>query len=298
MNNILVSVCMITYKHEEFIKHAIAGVLMQETDFEVELIIADDCSPDKTQQIVESFKNHPNYNWIKYKKHLKNKGMMNNFVWSLRECKGQFIALCEGDDYWVNSNKLQKQYDFLIYNTSYSIVSHNSIRYELNGEFKSMNNLIENIDFSISDIINGVVTIPTSSIFFRNKNQIPAWLNDCTVGDWPLLIYLLNNSKGYFIIDNMSVYRKHYGGISYLIANGNNSQILLNTFLIINKQISSQVIKGHISKLYFNSFLYFLRNDKLVVELFLKSIFYNPSNLINYSKGALKNVLRTYLFCK
>jgi glycosyltransferase involved in cell wall biosynthesis len=84
----LVSVVMITYNHEAFIAEAIEGVLMQEVDFPVELIIADDCSPDRTSEIVQGYLDtHPKGHWIKYTRHDQNKGMMPNFVWALEQAK-------------------------------------------------------------------------------------------------------------------------------------------------------------------------------------------------------------------
>ena len=107
---IMVSVIMITYKHESYIAEAIEGVLKQECDFELELIIADDCSPDSTEQIVkEIINNHPNGHWIRYTKHQTNLGMINNFIWSVKQSNGKYLALCEGDDYWTDPLKLQKQ---------------------------------------------------------------------------------------------------------------------------------------------------------------------------------------------
>ena len=119
-----VSVCMITYGHEKFIEEAINGVLMQECDFVVELIIANDCSPDKTDAVIQNILcNHPRASWIKYIKHDKNLGMMPNFIFAMQECKGKYIALCEGDDYWTDPSKLQKQVDFLEANSDYVIHS-------------------------------------------------------------------------------------------------------------------------------------------------------------------------------
>jgi glycosyltransferase involved in cell wall biosynthesis len=108
-----VSVIMITYMHEAYISDAINGVLMQKCDFDVELIISDDCSPDRTSVIVEGFEDHPNYEWIRYVRHDSNKGMMGNFIWALEQASGEYIAMCEGDDYWTNPLKLQMQVDFL-----------------------------------------------------------------------------------------------------------------------------------------------------------------------------------------
>jgi glycosyltransferase involved in cell wall biosynthesis len=117
-----VSVCMITYGHEKYIRQAIEGVLMQECDFDIELIIANDASPDSTDEIIQSLiESHLKSTWIKYVRHEKNIGMMPNFIYALNQCKGKYIALCEGDDYWTEPLKLQKQVEFLEENEEYSI---------------------------------------------------------------------------------------------------------------------------------------------------------------------------------
>lgn len=108
----LVSVCMLTYKHEPYIKEAIEGVLMQEVDFPVELIIADDNtnSDNTTPEIIEDcVKNHPNGSWVNYTRHQENKGMVLNFAWTLDQCQGKYIAICDGDDYWTDPKKLKYQ---------------------------------------------------------------------------------------------------------------------------------------------------------------------------------------------
>ena len=123
---LMVSVDMITYKHEAYIAQAIEGVLMQETNFEYDLIIADDCSPDKTEEIVKNIiATHPKGHIIKYFRHEKNIGMQANGLFAVQECKGKYIALCEGDDYWTDPLKLQKQVDFLEENPSYVMSFHN-----------------------------------------------------------------------------------------------------------------------------------------------------------------------------
>ncbi len=110
----IVSVAMITYGHENYIRQAIEGVLMQECNFEVELILCNDCSPDKTNDIIQDIlKSNAKSDRIKYFNHKKNIGMMPNFIFSLQKCSGKYIALCDGDDYWTDPFKLQKQVDFL-----------------------------------------------------------------------------------------------------------------------------------------------------------------------------------------
>lgn len=118
-----VSVVMITYNHDKFIAEAIEGVLMQQANFPVELIIADDCSPDATSQVVQHYiDSHPNGGWISYHRHPSNKGMMSNLIWAFEQAKGDFIAVCEGDDYWIHPLKLQKQVDFLEEHPTYAFV--------------------------------------------------------------------------------------------------------------------------------------------------------------------------------
>src|SRR5690606_26899473 len=104
-----VSVVMITYAHQDFIGDAIEGVLNQKGDFNLELIICDDASPDNTRDIVENYKIRYPQKKIKYIRQENNIGMSRNFLYSLREAQGHYIALCEGDDYWTDNFKLSKQ---------------------------------------------------------------------------------------------------------------------------------------------------------------------------------------------
>ena len=115
-NRLLLSVIMITYGHENFIEQAIKGVLIQECNFDFELIIANDCSPDNTDIIIKDIiANDPRAGKIKYVRHNNNIGMMPNFIYALQSAKGKYIALCEGDDYWTLPSKLQKQVDFELF---------------------------------------------------------------------------------------------------------------------------------------------------------------------------------------
>jgi glycosyltransferase involved in cell wall biosynthesis len=99
---------MITYQHERFITQAVESVMMQKTDFPYELIISDDCSPDNTRQLVLDLqRRYPDR--IRLLLPATNLGMMSNFVQTLRACDGDYIALVEGDDYWLDPLKLQRQ---------------------------------------------------------------------------------------------------------------------------------------------------------------------------------------------
>ena len=110
----LVSVIMITYGHEKYIEEAIRGVFLQKTNFPLELIISNDKSPDSTDEIIKNIiKSAPENISVNYIQHLENIGMLPNFISTLKMAEGKYIAVCEGDDYWTDENKLQKQIDFL-----------------------------------------------------------------------------------------------------------------------------------------------------------------------------------------
>ena len=213
-----VSVCMITYGHEKYIREAIEGVLMQECDFEVELIVANDCSPDDTDQIIrEIIDNHPRGSWIKYFAHEQNLGVGENFKFALLECNGEFISICEGDDFWINPLKLQKQVDFLENNLDYVIHSGNAVVLP--------DGLETNLElaFSTSDdtqlsaenflVKNNLCTCTST---FRNiKLLYPDNFAEVTFVDWYLYILLLSQSykKAIRSTEIYSTYRVHQGGV-------------------------------------------------------------------------------------
>jgi glycosyltransferase involved in cell wall biosynthesis len=212
-----VSVVMITYKHEKYIEQAVEAILMQECDFKVEVIIADDCSPDNTASIITKIiKNHPNGNWVKYTTHQKNKGMIPNFIWDLQQAKGKYIALCDGDDYWIDPLKLQKQVDFLEGNEEYNIsVGHYKYYYEKTKVFKNSSELFN---------VNKPLTLKnhiaynfghTSTFVFRNNFSIPEWINGVQAGDQTVFILACGEGKIKYFKDFFSVYRINNGSISF-----------------------------------------------------------------------------------
>jgi glycosyltransferase involved in cell wall biosynthesis len=201
---------MITYSHEKFIREAIEGVLLQKINFDIELVIVDDNSPDNTESVVKSFSNHPNYHWIKYTKHKENKGMMPNFIWAMEQAKGKYIALCEGDDYWSDHYKLKKQVDFLEANQEYSLVYHPCMELK-DGELykEKLNSSQIDKDLDIEDLLLAN-KIHTPSVLFRSLIlPLPLWFKDCPVGDYPLWVQLGLNGKIRCIADYMAVYRIH-----------------------------------------------------------------------------------------
>lgn len=214
---LIVSVKMITYNHQDYIKEAIEGVLMQETDFEFDLIIADDCSPDDTKEIVSDLIiNHSKGFRIKYFRHEKNLGMHANGLFGLNECKGKYIALCEGDDYWTDPLKLQKQVDFLEINRKYSLCFHNAIVMDQNNGDQHLFNKSVKKKYTIRDVIIRRWFCPTASVVVRNeifKNSILTSRNKKIInGDMQILFNAALYGPLHGIDEVMSVYRSNVPG--------------------------------------------------------------------------------------
>ncbi|MBS3993918.1 MAG: glycosyltransferase family 2 protein [Bacteroidetes bacterium] len=210
-----VSVCMITYNHENFIREAIEGVLMQVCDFEVELIVANDCSTDKTDRVIQDIiQNHPNASWINYTNHTQNKGMIPNFIWAMQQCIGEYIALCEGDDYWTDTFKLKKQVDFLERSEDYNICFHNvKLFNQAENRFEN-DNITRNVHETsyIEDLARGNF-IHTPSVVLRNNFTIPKWYSKSPIGDWILYMIAIKDKKIKKLDKIMAVYRVHEKGV-------------------------------------------------------------------------------------
>ena len=218
MNNPTVSVLMITYGHEKYIAQAIDGVLMQETNFQVELIIANDHSPDNTDTIVRKYINENSKgDLIKNFNHDKNLGMMPNFLFALEQTEGEYIAMCEGDDYWTDPLKLQKQVDFLEKNTEYSMICHDALIIdEINNSSKLYFGPTKKKQIcSTKDTLN-IQFCPTASIVFRKQALLPLSNLNFVVdaGDQALVQLISLNGLLYRMYEVMSVYRVTSTGAS------------------------------------------------------------------------------------
>ena len=182
------------------------------------MIIADDCSPDGTEKIVQGFiDNHPNGHWIKYHPHNENIGMISNFIFAYEETQGEFIALCEGDDYWCDKLKLQKQLTFLKQNQDCSICFSDVSTY-LDFESRLIpNNLNKAILTEKLDIYNlakrHYIFTPTALIK-KKFDMLPEWIMDNVGCDTTLfLLQLEDGSKAFFLPEVTAVYRMHEGGV-------------------------------------------------------------------------------------
>lgn len=230
----LLSVRCITYNHENYIEQALDGFLMQKTNFPFEVIVHDDASTDKTADIIREYeKKYPNIIKPIYQtenQYSKRDGSIGRIMNDA--CKGKYIAFCEGDDYWIDENKLQMQVDVLEKNRDVTICYCRVQVFENDKNIFTIpfdNNIkgggIELKDFTFEEYNRGAWCFHTSS-FFVTAEVLKDYTNTSEdvfkgfpYGDMPLQLYALCNGKGYFIDKVMSKYRWLSGGYnSYILA--------------------------------------------------------------------------------
>lgn len=272
---IKVSVCVITYKHEKYIKQTLEGVLKQKGDFILEVIIGEDASPDATREICEKYQSE-SPDVIKLMPKEKNLGMNLNFSRCIKACTGKYIALCEGDDYWIDDSKIQKQIDLLESNSHFLLCAHNVDIIEEKSSYSAIGKpkkaFCEFKDFAI----NGCSGVYTCSMFFRNISQIVDVYNQ----DWVLeldgqdhlilLLSTINGNKIYVSSDVMGTYRKHEGGIWTSKSRKKKAlDHLINTSLYIKNLNLNNRYKDYL--FYSNRNAFYILNNELNIK---KNIFF------------------------
>jgi len=293
----LLHVFMITYNHEKFIAQAIESVLMQKTTFNYKLIIGEDCSNDRTSEIVKEYThNYPDKITSFINK--KNLGIKKNAYQVYKACTAKYLALIEGDDYWTDPLKLQKQVDLLEAKPEYSLCFHNAL---LLWDDKSQPPKYfcakdQKETALIDDIIESWF-IPSASMVFRKDLifPLPEWYSEVYNGDWALHLLLADKGKIGYINEVMGVYRRSLNPFSLSNINSdkefiiNQKQIdLLHLFnnytelkydkLIANKILALKVRirKGKMKAS--NPILYFILNPKKIfhyIVLFINNKYYN-----------------------
>ena len=210
------SVCVITYNHEDYIREALESALKQKCSFHYEIVIGEDCSTDNTLAICENYaQQYPDKIRLLHRE--TNLGMMNNFVATLNACEGEYVALLEGDDYWTAEDKLARQVEFLEKHDEYSISSHNvniaygnkiSVEEWLGQEALNERTLIDTLKGSGG---------ATCSLVFRKNALLPVpdWYPKQKGGDWSLQVLCASKGKMRYFPDVMGVYRRHIRGALY-----------------------------------------------------------------------------------
>jgi len=208
----LVSVLILTYNHEKYICQAVESALTQKTRFPTEIIIAEDGSTDRTKHILEPYQSRPNTKLLLAP---KNRGVSTNFLNALRYCKGKYIALLEGDDYWTSKKKLYKQVRFLERNPKYSGCFHTSTIVDAKDEVISQKYFSsKQREFTQSDTIHRLYSAyPTCSLVYKASctTWTPGWFKH-HVTDEALDILLTEHGPLRYLPKNWAAYRIHSEG--------------------------------------------------------------------------------------
>lgn len=237
-NELRLSVLMITYNHEKFIEQALRSILMQKTDFPFEIVIGDDCSSDGTRAIILDFAaKYPGK--FKLLLHDRNMGMMQNFFSTLKACNSKYIAICEGDDYWIDPEKLQKQVNFLENNANFSMCCHNVFAEEEDGNRSVLWQWDEIKYFTLSNLANGNFISTPSVVFLKTKFSV---LHDkyleAPFGDFILHLFNARAGNICYMPDIMAVYRIHNQGVWTTRKSSTEKEIVLYTkFLHTNRML-------------------------------------------------------------
>lgn len=281
MDRLLLSVCIITYNHGKYIREAIDGVLMQHVNFKFEIIIADDYSLDNTRQILSEYKERfPNLFKIILQE--KNVGAAKNWYDLLFMAKGKYISYFEGDDYWIDPLKLQKQINILESNDKYSACAHQT-QLLVNGKLGKLFNLNVPRIIKMKNLYEGRLFHTASCIFKKSVlGTFPKKSIMMASGDRFLNFLIAIEGPIYFIEDTMCIYRKHDKGLS---SNMSSEKLLLdlNTIRYLKKAYPNFAVVRYISYVYATAGLVkkinILKKVYLLAISFLLSFSYFPNNI-------------------
>lgn len=271
----LVSICCQTYNHKVYIGQAIESFLMQKTNFKFEILLRDDASTDGTAEICKKYAmKFPNLiNFLAYDENQLSKGVK-PFSDNVKRAQGKYIALCEGDDYWTDPCKLQKQVDFLEQNPEYTLCAHqylilNEDVFDVSFQADSPTSSQKYIEVNMNQLIQGH-PFATHSIVFRKSvfNHFPNWLIKSPYGDYAIYFLCAIQGKLAMLNEVMGVYRKHANGIYTSL---NDSSIGLITrysqhikfYKMIRKELKSYFTSIHDYLLYESILFYY---NKILIE--------------------------------
>lgn len=218
--NLLVSVCTITYNQERYIEQTIKGVLEQRLNFPFEFVIGDDCSTDSTGTICQRWATE-RPDCIRLLPRSANLGVMRNFFRVLGEARGKYIALCEGDDYWCDTDKLQKQVDYLESHPECGMVYAQVRHYDQ--QTNSFGITWGGAEETTFDRLLNDNCIPTPTVLFR-RELLEQYIADIDpekqgwkMGDFPMWLYFSQHSKIHFMAEVMAVYRVLESSASHFV---------------------------------------------------------------------------------
>jgi len=261
IDKMMVSVCMITYGHESYILKALNSILEQVCNFNYEIILSNDRSPDATDDLVNRFiEDHNLFEKIKYFSQKDNLGITPNFLFTVKQSAGKCIAILDGDDYWTDPLKLQKQVDFLEQHQNFSGIATNSlVKYDgLDKEHLFKTNIKSIIE--TNDLLEAR-HFHTATFMFKKEVFKDDFPKSVLSADRTLFLLVSCFGPIKLLEDVTAVYRKNEGGISKKVTSRQ---------MKMDYKITSYIRK------YNNNFNYFKLNvfiSKTVLDYSLKIYF-------------------------
>lgn len=212
----LVSVRVLTYNHESYIAQCLEGALMQRTSFPFEIIVGEDCSTDRTREIVLAYgKAHPDRIQVLLSE--ANAGAAANDRRVEQACRGRYHAFCEGDDYWIDPRKLQKQADFLDAHPDISMCFHDAfvVRHDRSAipDYLCRPGLPPRL--TMADLLRWQLAVPLAGVMVRAEIVLglPGWCGEIRYSDLLFRLWCAHRGDLAYLDEAMSVYRIHPGGV-------------------------------------------------------------------------------------
>lgn len=203
-----VSVCMIAYAHEATIEQAVASALAQDTDFPLEIVVGEDCSPDGTRERLRALAREAGPA-LRVLERERNLGPGANFLATFAACRGEYVALLEGDDYWTSPHKLQRQVELLDARPEVMLCAHSVELVQLNGGSFSPSRfrVAPQVECGLDEIL-AENFLPTASVVLRNRpGLLPPWFAELPMCDWPLWILCAQAGRIVCLEECMAAYR-------------------------------------------------------------------------------------------
>jgi glycosyltransferase involved in cell wall biosynthesis len=213
----ILSVCIVTYNHERFIDECVRSVLAQETDFEFDIRIGEDRSSDATASVLHTLEaEFPHRITVKYRQ--QNLGAEKNFEDIVLSSDAKYVAFLEGDNCWIDPEKLQRQVDLLEAKPEVSFCFHRAQVVEQGAKDHAASGRTLPGDFTkraqIDDFLIDSNPVPLGAMVVRRSllDEMHDWLAGLKLGDWPMCIALANKGPVEFLDRTMSIQREHKGG--------------------------------------------------------------------------------------
>ncbi len=237
-----VSVLLLTYNHARFLRRACDSALAQRTNFDVEIVIGEDCSSDGTRDLVsELARRHPDR--IRAVLSPTNLGECGNIAQTLAACRGEYVALLDGDDYWTADHKLQRQVDFLDAHPDCTLCFHNALAFydDGSGDSYPFNGPEQTSTPSIEDLWHGNFIATCAAMIRRSAcSSLPSWYRTLPWGDWPLFILAARAGSMAFIDEPLGAYRIHAAGAWSRLSEIEQLQQVIGFYEVMNVNLARE----------------------------------------------------------